>query len=237
MAKTPITKTQLQDGNRIKRSVLRVLGLNILTSGLYNFYWFFVTKNQLKRELKNDQHVGWQTVGLIVPILQAFILYWMYRDINRVRDAEKLPAFPAVWYVVVPYVLIAVALVIGVGAIVSIAGAIGAGANGHGDTATGLAGAGLITGLFALLTLALAGILEFVFLGLAVSKLNQYWDSRTGGQAAAAGWGKGEIAVVVVGLLVTIMNYSNSNSRNAKDFNNVNKPGSPEVGAVTLVRT
>ena len=57
----------------MKRSVLRVIGLLIITSGIYLFYWFFVTKNQLKRELKNDQHVGWQTVGLIVPILSGIL--------------------------------------------------------------------------------------------------------------------------------------------------------------------
>lgn len=215
MAKTPITKTQPQDGNRIKRSVLRVLGLMIITSGLYLFYWFFVTKNQLKRESKNDQHVGWQTVGLIVPILNAFVLYWFYRDINRVRDTEKLSLFPAVWYVVVPYVLVTLALVIGIGAVVSIIGAIGSGLNDQSEAALGLAGAGVVTGLFAMLILIVAGILQYTFLGLAISKLNHYWDQRTGGKAAAAGWGKGEIVVVVVGLLVTVLNYGNSGSDEA----------------------
>lgn len=212
MPQPAITKTQPQDGTKIKRSVLRVLGLSLITSGIYNFYWFFVTKNQLKRELKNDQHIGWQTVGLIVPVLNVFILYWLYRDINRARATQKLPVFAAVWYVLIPIILIILAFVIGAGAIVSIIGAIGSAANSQNDAALGLVGAGVITGIFAILILAVAGILQYVFIGLAISKLNQFWDKRTSGKAEAAGWGKGEIAVIIVGVLVMIMNWTNNNA-------------------------
>lgn len=222
MPQAAITKTQPTDGNKIKRSVVRVLGLSIITSGIYNFYWFFVTKNQLKRELKNEQHVGWQTVGLIVPVLNAFVLYWLYRDINRVRETQKLPAFPAAWYVLIPIVLIGVAFLIGAGAIISIVGAIGSAVNSNNDAALGLAGAGVITGLFAILMLFTAGILQYVFIGLAISKLNQFWDKRTGGKAVAAGWGKGEIAVVVVGVIVMILNWTGNGAEqkrfDANDF-------------------
>lgn len=231
MGKTPITKTQPQDGTRIKRSVLRVIGLSIITSGFYNFYWFFVTKNQLKRELKGDQHVGWQTVGMVVPILQAFILYWLYRDINRVRATEKLPLLPAVWYVVIPLILAALGLIIGIGAFISILGAVGSGLNDQSKAALGLAGAGVVSGLFAVLILLVSGILQYVFLGLAISQLNQYWDKRTGGKAAGAGWGKGEIAVVVIGVLVMIANYSNNGSTKT----NYEFKDNPPVTTVTTV--
>lgn len=229
MATTAITTTQPQDGAKIKRSVLRVIGLSLITSGLYNFYWFFVTKNQLKRELKNEQHVGWQTVGLVVPILNWFVIYWLYRDINRSRVTQKLGEFPAVWYVVIPIILIALAFLIGAGAIVSIIGAIGSAANNQNDAALGLAGAGVITGLFAILILLAAGLLQYIFIGLAVSKLNQYWDARTGGKAEAAGWGKGEIAVIVVGVLFSILNWTGNNSTHYEVNDN------QSTGAVTEV--
>jgi hypothetical protein len=222
MPSAAITKTQPTDGNKIKRSVLRVIGLMIITSGLYLFYWFFVTKNQLKRELKNEQHVGWQTLGLLVPILNAFVLYWLYRDINRSRDTQKLPEFPAVWYVIIPIILICIAFLIGAGAIISIIGAIGSAANNQNDAALGLVGAGVITGLFALLLLVVAGILQYVFIGLSVSKLNEFWDKRTGGKAEAAGWGKGEIAVIVVGVLLNVLNYSHPGSNNTNFDSNKN---------------
>ena len=196
-----------------------------------NFYWFFVTKNQLKRELKNDQHVGWQTAGLIVPILNAFIAYWLYRDINRVRAGQKLPEFPAVWYVLVPIILIVIGFLIAAGAVFSIIGAIGAGVNDRNQTAVGLVGAGVITGLFAILILLVAGVLQYVFLGLAISKLDQYWDKRTGGKAVGTAWGKGEIAIIIVGVLLTILNYANSGSSNTKYKSN----GSQPVSAVTRV--
>ena len=85
--------------------------------------------------------------------------------------------------------------------------------------------------VFALLMLVAAGILQYVFIGLSISKLNQFWDKRTAGKAVAARYGKGEIAVIVVGVLVSILNYSGGGSEPSHDFEN------SSVGAVTLVRS
>lgn len=215
-----LTKTQPNDGTNVKRSVLRVIGLSIVTSGLYFFYWFFVTKNQLKRELKNEQHVGWQTAGLLVPILNLFILYWLYRDINNARDTQKQSPFAAIWYVLVPFILIALAFVIGIGAILSIIGAIAAELSDQ-SASTGLAGAGVLGGLFALLLLFTGGILSYVFLGLSIKNLNEYWDKRSGGKAGEAKFRGGEVAIIIVGVLLTILNYSGNYSTEQNEIEDV----------------
>jgi hypothetical protein len=157
----------------------------------------------------------------------------LYRDINRSRITQKLPQFPAVWYVLTPVILVVIGFLIAAGAIFSIIGAIGAGVNDQNEAAVGLAGAGVVTGLFAVLILLVSGVLQYVFLGLAISKLNQYWDKRTGGKAVGAAWGKGEIAIIVIGVVLTILNYGNSGSSNAKYKSN----GSQPVSAVTRVLT
>lgn len=208
MPAAALTKTQPNDGNNVKRSVLRVIGLAIVTSGLYYFYWFFVTKNQLKRETKNDQHVGWQTVGLVVPILNLFIHYWLYRDINNARATQKQAPFPAVWYVIIPVILLALAAVIGIGSIISLVGSFASAINDNDGATAGLAGAGVVGGLFALLLLFLGAVLEYVFLGLAIKNLNEYWDKRSGGKALAAKFRGGEVAIIVIGVLLMILNYS-----------------------------
>lgn len=212
MPAAALTKTQPTDGINVKRSVLRVIGLTIVTSGLYFFYWFFVTKNQLKRELKNEQHVGWQTAGLFVPILNLFILYWLYRDVNEARATQKQPPFAAVWYVLIPFILIALAFIIGIGAILSIIGAIASEISDQ-SASTGLAGAGVLGGLFALLLLFTGGVLHYVFLGLAVKNLNEYWDKRSGGKAQEAKFRGGEVTIIIVGVLLMILNYSGNYTR------------------------
>ncbi|HEY8108653.1 MAG TPA: DUF4234 domain-containing protein [Patescibacteria group bacterium] len=191
----------------VKRSVLRTLGLTIITSGLYMFYWFYVTKNQLKQELKTDDNVGLQTVGLIVPILNAFIVYWLYRDINKARDSKKLETFPAGWYVGVPYILIAIAFAIGFGSFFSFIGSVVGNDTGGAVAATG----GLV---LALLFAFAGGISHYVFWGLAVSKLNQYWDKvgRT-----TAKFSTGEIVIVVLGLVLGYFNATMDRTANTTE--------------------
>ncbi len=221
------------DTKAVKRSVLRVLGLTIVTSGLYLFYWFYVTKGRLKSELKTDDNVGLQTVGLIVPILNAFILYWLYRDINQARSGKQLETFPAGWYVAIPYILIAAAMVVGFGAFVSLLGGIGAALD-NDATSSGLLGGGAIGGLLLFLLLALAaGVSQYVFLGLAVKKLNEYWD-KVGGTEAP--FGKGEIAVIIVGVLLLVLNVTSDRNTTNDDYDLDTLPGGNDEQSVTDIQ-
>lgn len=79
----------------VKRSVARVVLLSILTMGLYGLYWFYATRVQMTKELGTEDNAGWQTVGLIVPILNWFIIYWLWRDIDKAQKKAGLDGFSA----------------------------------------------------------------------------------------------------------------------------------------------
>lgn len=84
----------------IKRGAGRVIGLYLLSFGLYHFYWFYVTRKELSRELATDDDAGLQTAGLLVPILNWFIIYWLWRDINRCRTWVGLSEFSIPLYLI-----------------------------------------------------------------------------------------------------------------------------------------
>ncbi len=84
----------------IKRSVIRVLGFGVLSFGLYTFYWFYATRKEVSRELGTDDDAALQTAGLLVPVLNWVITYWLWRDINRLRARVGLPEFSIPLYLV-----------------------------------------------------------------------------------------------------------------------------------------
>src|SRR5687767_14941409 len=59
----------------IKRSVGRVIGLSILSFGIYTYYWFYVTRKQVNGEIGSTDDPGLYTAGLLVPILNVIITY------------------------------------------------------------------------------------------------------------------------------------------------------------------
>lgn len=142
----------LSSGYAVKRGVGRVLGFSILSFGIYGFYWFYVTREQMTREVGGDDNVGLQTAGQIVPVLNFVIIYWLWRDINIARTRVGLPEFNIPVYLV----------------------------------------------------LSILG-LSPIFFCLVVSRLNEYWDRRTNGQATDAPVTGGEKAVVAVGAALLLL--------------------------------
>ncbi|MEX2043604.1 MAG: DUF4234 domain-containing protein [Patescibacteria group bacterium] len=177
------------EGTAVKRSVLRVIGFDIITSGLYAFYWFYVTRQKLDSELGEKRWIKQSPAAQLfgplalavagiplslivigIPLLIAaavlgfLIVYGMYRDIALLHKEQGLGGFPAVWFVLAPVIL-------GIIPIVNF----------------------------------VSGIVSLVLWGVAVGKLNEYWDKKTGGKALEAKYGSGEIAVIVIGVLFWIL--------------------------------
>ena len=103
MANAP---TQASGGNVVKRSIPRVIIFSIL-SPFYGLYWFYQTRGVVTRAVGGSDQVGLQTVGLLVPILNLFIIYWLLRDIdkfNRANGGQGLP-IPPVWMVLAPFIM------------------------------------------------------------------------------------------------------------------------------------
>jgi hypothetical protein len=85
----------------IKRGVGRVIGFSILSFGIYTYYWFYVTRKQLNAELGSTDDAGLYTAGLLVPILNVIVTYWLWRDIAMLRQRVGMPDFNVVLWLVV----------------------------------------------------------------------------------------------------------------------------------------
>ena len=97
----------------IKRGVGRVIGFSILSFGIYTYYWFYVTRKQLNSELGSTDDAGLYTAGLLVPILNIIITYWLWRDLNVLRQRVRgLPEFNVIlWLVLSMFVPFAVLVI------------------------------------------------------------------------------------------------------------------------------
>ncbi|MDP9211697.1 MAG: DUF4234 domain-containing protein, partial [bacterium] len=161
--------------------------------GLYNLYWFYVTRKAVDEELGDEralkQTPGLQLFGPIglgiigallsivligIPILIAagilaiVVYYYLLKDISALRVKAGLPGFPAVWFVLGPII------------------------------------AGVVLAFIPPLNL-LASLAAFVIYGIVVNKLNEYWDKKTSGAATSAQFTGGEAGVVVGGLVLGII--------------------------------
>jgi hypothetical protein len=85
----------------VKRPLGRVWAYSVLSFGLYGYAWFYLQRRLLDGELglqRDDATL--HTLGLLVPILNFFIIFWLWRDLNALRERFGLPEFPAVAYLV-----------------------------------------------------------------------------------------------------------------------------------------
>lgn len=85
----------------VKYSLGRAWGYSLLSFGLWTSYWFYVTRRLFDGETglgRNDAPL--HTLGLYVPVLNFFILYWLYRDLSELRRRVGLVELPVGAYVV-----------------------------------------------------------------------------------------------------------------------------------------
>lgn len=85
----------------VKRPLGRVWGYGLLSFGLYAYAWFHVHRKLLDGELggvRDDATL--HTFGLLVPILNFFIIHWLWRDLNALRVRFGLAPFPEIPYLI-----------------------------------------------------------------------------------------------------------------------------------------
>lgn len=57
--------------------------LYISTCGLYFFYWFYKTTRSLADHHQLDKNAGLYTLGLLVPLLNIYLLWRLFKDIQQ----------------------------------------------------------------------------------------------------------------------------------------------------------
>lgn len=67
--------------NSLARSHLIIL--YITTFGLYTLYWFYKTSKALYSQQGINNKYIWRTLGLCVPILNVYLLWTLFKDIQK----------------------------------------------------------------------------------------------------------------------------------------------------------
>ncbi len=84
----------------VKRPGGRCWGFSLASFGLWNYFWFFTYRRLLDGELGDGRDDAvLHTLGLLVPVLNFFVVYWLWRDLNLLRRNVGLAPFPDVAYV------------------------------------------------------------------------------------------------------------------------------------------
>jgi len=85
----------------VKRPLGRVWARTALSFGLYGYAWFHVQRRLFDGELgRGRDDATLHTLGLLVPILNIFIIHWLWRDLNALRLRFGLHEFPEAAYLV-----------------------------------------------------------------------------------------------------------------------------------------
>jgi hypothetical protein len=84
----------------IKRSVVRCAVALILSFGVYSFYWFFQYRKRMNAELGKNDDAGLHTAGMLVPFLNWYLIYLLWKDISDARVRIGLSEIPVIPYVI-----------------------------------------------------------------------------------------------------------------------------------------
>ena len=84
----------------VKYDLGRAWGYSLVSFGTWTFYWFYVTRRLLDGEVgRGRDDALLHTLGLLVPVLNVFVVYWLYRDLDEVRRRAGLTGLSVGGYV------------------------------------------------------------------------------------------------------------------------------------------
>jgi hypothetical protein len=84
----------------VKYGLGRAWGYSALTVGAWLLFWFHRTRKLLDGELGQGRDDALlHSIGLLVPVWNIFVLYWLYRDLDELRRWHGLPEIPVAAYV------------------------------------------------------------------------------------------------------------------------------------------
>jgi len=78
----------------------RAVLFTILSFGIWTFYWFYRNRKLLDGEYGDRDDSVLHTCGLLVPVLNFVITYWLWRDLNDLRMRHGLAEFSVAGYLV-----------------------------------------------------------------------------------------------------------------------------------------
>lgn len=79
--------------------------LYIFTFGFYFFYWFYHNNKLLYSYNKITIRPWLRTLGLIVPILNLYLIWNFFNDIKKFADKANVPSYPSPLLLTAAFVL------------------------------------------------------------------------------------------------------------------------------------
>ena len=170
----------------------RILLMTILSGGLYQFYWFYLTWMHYRDHTRSDVFPVWHAMCLGVPIYSLFRIHAHMRVFKDLMvDAGLESTISPVWAVTV----ILATQLLGVASFFF--------SGGFGSPAE-------ITRLTALISLlvstATVGVIA-VLLVHVQGNINRYWVSREGITLVDANLGVGEVILAVIGVIQWLLTF------------------------------
>jgi hypothetical protein len=85
----------------VKYGLGRAWGSSVLSLGLWPGYWLHRQRKLFDGELGHGRDDAiFHSIGLFVPILNVFVLYWFYRDLDDLRRRIGLSGISVPGYVI-----------------------------------------------------------------------------------------------------------------------------------------
>jgi hypothetical protein len=85
----------------VKYGYPRACGFGVLSLGLWAAYWLHRNRKLFDGELgRGRDDALFHAIGHFVPILNVFVDYWLYRDLDELRRRVGLRGIPVAAYVV-----------------------------------------------------------------------------------------------------------------------------------------
>ncbi|MBF8267344.1 MAG: hypothetical protein HW388_852 [Dehalococcoidia bacterium] len=168
---------ELREGSFLRLSMGRVVLLSVLASGLYFFYWLYLTWKHLQSETREVHHPFWHALTLFVPV------YGLFRLHKHVRVIQGLALGVGVETSLAPglaVVLVALNMVLGLGS----------------------TRVESLTGLLLLNIISLA--LTTTVIAWSQDGLNRYWSRARGTALRDASMRAGERVIILVGIALWI---------------------------------
>ena len=173
-------------------SLTRIIALSIVSMGIYWIYWMYRTWKQYRDHTGDVAYPVWHALTQFVPIYQWFRFYAHIKAYKNLMDEQSVPN----------------SLMLGLIMIITIIASLVA--NALLSAGFGLESVSIKTELTLDIIGWIATLVTVIILCWVQSNINRYWAGVDHRLAQSARFGKGEILVVVIGVILwlfTILYY------------------------------
>ena len=173
-------RPEITPSSAVRISIERVVLLTVLSSGLYLFYWFYLTWKQLASETGDEHRPVWHALTLFIPIYNLFRMHAHVRVIGELAERRNIQ-------VSLSPVVAVILLFVG--------------------NALSFSSFGVDKYIVLIVMSIIAVMLTTVLVTSLQSDLNRYWEARWPNELSYARIGVGEIIFVVLGIIAWIFTF------------------------------